>query len=322
MEEQSASAATAAALMQTGGKPLTEVDILHNQQQLQQQGLGFVLQSCLHAVRLVIFGAALGLAARPYSCYISLGNSDVPKGLGKNKAAGTKTCELLEKAQNTAETTRLVLASIYCRLQAMPTPTGGWGPLENTGRSWVLGGGNCLNNWHVSFACVELPVCRASLGTKGRVSLGSKGIPGLARNQGRVELGKWGRSVPLAFHPAFNIVGCQPSVVIPQAFKTTWKLPCMSFQPMMEIRCNVCLILLVLGCSTIVQLNCHFATCLYRGLQFIQNCKLCSYSSLKQSIRGCLAHTALCACQASDYNLNGLKWQALVLSQTFSLCIC
>eukprot|EP00967_Tisochrysis_lutea_P090142 scaffold128746_cov22-Tisochrysis_lutea.AAC.1 len=68
--------------------------------------------------------------------------------------------------------------------------------------------------------------------------------------------------------------------------------------------------------------QCHFATCLYRGLQFIQNCKLCSYSSLKQSIRGCLAHTALCACQASDYNLNGLKWQALVLSQTFSLCIC
>lgn len=37
-----------------------------------------------------------------------------------------------------------------------------------------------------------------------------------ARNQSKLELGKWGRAVPLTFHPAFNIIGCQPSVVIPQ----------------------------------------------------------------------------------------------------------
>ncbi|KAF5835941.1 hypothetical protein DUNSADRAFT_6652 [Dunaliella salina] len=37
---------------------------------------------------------------------------------------------------------------------------------------------------------------------------------GLNRDQGRVELGKWGRSVPLAFHPAFNIVGCQPNAAL------------------------------------------------------------------------------------------------------------
>jgi hypothetical protein len=37
-----------------------------------------------------------------------------------------------------------------------------------------------------------------------------------AHDLGKLELGKWGRAVSMAFHPDFNIIGCQPTVVIPQ----------------------------------------------------------------------------------------------------------
>ena len=39
-----------------------------------------------------------------------------------------------------------------------------------------------------------------------------------AHDLGKLELGKWGRAVSMAFHPDFNIIGCQPTVVIPQVW--------------------------------------------------------------------------------------------------------